>query len=86
MKLDQKYFQYLMKQNVGHFWKSIFHQISLTNYWFYDWEIVVGLLNCIFQLKSKTREHLDMPKKWAKVVWFLFVFVKEVFITAAAVC
>ena len=53
MKLDQKYFQNLMKQNGGHFWKSIFLQISLTNYWFYDRGIEVGLLNCLFLLNKK---------------------------------
>ena len=35
-----------MKQNGGHFWKSIFLQNSLTNYWFQVQGFENRLLNC----------------------------------------
>ena len=48
MKIDQIYSKYFMKQNCGPFWKSIFLQNSLINFW----DVEVGLLNCIFVIKT----------------------------------
>ena len=63
-----------MKQNGGHFWKSIFLQNSITNYKFQVQGFEVELLNCIFLLNSKPRQHLVLTKKWAELEWSLLWF------------
>ena len=74
MKLDQKYFQNLMKQNGGHFWKSIFLQISITNFWFFDRGIEIALLNCIFLTKKEDILRFAFAKVMIES-WVVFVMV-----------
>ena len=72
MKLDKKYFQIIIKQNGGHFMKSIFLENSLSHFWFGDWGVKVEVFYCIFLIKSKSVYKLTKPYQLPKVERFVY--------------